>query len=848
MEICNYFSNLKTKLYKIYKRLKIKFRKYKNKLKKYRNKNRKKFDCIFLILLSICILLRVFFCIYDFNSRFLTSKNSETFYVKVIRIDSIKEDKISYLVKLQDKKSNNKNGNNSSFRHKYRYSFLLNIYKDEYFKKEQSLDKYINFKYGDILRVSGKIVIPKLLNNPYEFDYKKYLNSNNIYGTLSTYNLNYVGQVKGDYIFKTIYNFKNSLSDKLYQKLPKTEANLLKSMVYGDDVNLDQNIKQDFQKIGISHLIAVSGSNVAIILLVFSYICDNFNLNKKIKTIFSIFLICFFCIFSDFELSLVRASIMAITTLILSLKNKKIKRLSVVIFSFLIIFVINPYSIFNVGMQFSYLAILGIILAYKTIYSFVDSKVITLLKINILYMSKNKLLNFLKKFIYFILSQIYSSFCFTFSVLIFTFPVQVYCFNTFTFSIFLSNFLVGIVMVVQEMLAIFSVIFINTVYIGDIVINANFVLLRLIIDIAKYISNLNIPVFNIQSPSIYIIFLYYSILFLIHLKSNLYKKLKTYTIYIKLNIFKKIKIHFCKSKYELIKLVNLSITMCVAILFIWYIYTYIFENYIYYFNVGQGNMALIHYKGKNIIIDCGSTDKNVAANIMNTFLKAKAQTTISAIYVTHFHSDHVNGVENIAPNFKIQKLCYLIPKINNVSEYDKFQKVIKDYNISSCEIMQFDKIEYLKDLKIYVLSPSDGKLINDSDLMNAESCIFLVCIKDKNYLFMGDATKNSEIEMLNDLKIEEQKNQKGENDAVKQELLEKTKSALNKIEVLQVGHHGSKTSTSYEFLNSIKVKEAVISAKKEKYGHPNQVTLDSLKKYNIKIKITELDGAIKFNI
>ena len=71
---------------------------------------------------------------------------------------------------------------------------------------------------------------------------------------------------------------------------------------------------------------------------------------------------------------------------------------------------------------------------------------------------------------------------------------------------------------------------------------------------------------------------------------------------------------------------------------------------------------------------------------------------------------------------------------------------------------------------------------------------------------------------------------------------------LKNIDLFQVGHHGSKTSTSKDFLEYINVKKAIISAEKEKYGHPHQETIDKLNEYNISIYCTENSGALKISI
>ena len=803
MNFNDYFNMIKLKIYKLHKKHKYLFYSF----------------FLFIFLISVC------FNIYKFNFKYFSDKNSKKIYVKVVYIQSVSESKISYLVKI----------NNNT---KYSDSFILNIYKDEYFNKNVDLNEYINFEYGDILVLSGKISIPKLLNNPYEFDYKKYLNSKNIYGTISTYSVKKVDNKADNVILKSIYTLKTDLNNKIDEKIPESEANLLKSMVYGDDTYLDENIKKDFKNIGISHLIAVSGSNISLILLLIYYLADKFSLKKITKNILAIFCILFFCIFANSELSLVRASIMCILAIAFKMMNKRADKYKIIFISLYIILVNNSYVIFNVGFTLSYTAVLGIAIGYKTIFSFFDVKLKNTFHINYLYKLENKFKAFVIKNIYLILKYILLLFCMTISCQLFTLPIQIYYFNFFTFSSFLSNILVAIVSSIQEVLSLFSIILINVPFVSDILINANFIFLRLIILIARKISSLNLLSFNIASSSIICIFCYYFLYILIYINFKLNRKLKNYSININLK-FLKIKrkgrrIKGLKiTKNKLKSIIYFLFLFNTSYIVIWYIYTGVFENYIYYFNVGQGNMAFIRYNRKNIIVDCGSTDKNVAGNIMTTFLKAKAITNVEGIFVTHMHSDHVNGFEKISSNVKVKKVCYSIPKFDNVSEYDNFEKVIEKNEISSCQIQIFDQINFETNMQVEVLSPPNDSVINSSDGMNANSNVYLFSINNKNYLFTGDADKETE-----EFIIQKLKETNNSNIALK----------LQNISVLQVCHHGSKTSSSEDFLKYINAKQGIISAKKEKYGHPADITIQNLNKYNIKIRITENEGAIKIKL
>ena len=244
-----------------------------------------------------------------------------------------------------------------------------------------------------------------------------------------------------------------------------------------------------------------------------------------------------------------------------------------------------------------------------------------------------------------------------------------------------------------------------------------------------------------------------------------------------------------------------------------------------YFNVEQGNMALIRKNRKVIIVDTGSTSKNVASNVLNSFFQAKAINKIDLVLLTHMHEDHINGIFNV--DAKIEKIGYSLPK-ENTEEYEEVIKFIEENNITKLELKKGDNITF-ENIDIDILLPFNDKTINSSDIANTNCMVILINIlndeKSKNFLFMGDSTIETENELISSLN-------------------ENCKEKLNNIFVLQLGHHGSKTSTSEKFLNNIKVKMALISCKKKVYGHPAKETLDKLEKYNIKYHITENNGAL----
>ncbi len=755
---------------------------------KLNRRDRRKIYLTVLILIIICF--RIIYVYYIFNFKFINDKTNLK-EVMVIELKSIDDNKIVYEV-IYDKRR-----------------FLLNIYQKNKEDKEKGKNEDLRvYNYGDIIKINGKIKIPYLLNNPNEFDYKMYLNSKNIVGYINTYTIVNTNKNSANVVIKFIYEFKNILEKRIKDILPDKEANLFKSMIYGDLVNLDKELQDKLSEIGLSHIIAVSGSNISFLLIVISNFFSSKN-NKRVFILQIIFII-FFCFFSSFSISIIRASIMSIVSIISKMFNIKIKKFTSIAISIIILLIYNPFCIFNISFLFSYLAVIGIMIYQLEIYSFLDVVLKKALKYK--YIEKSKT----KKYIYAVLKSVNTILSVYIAVQILVLPLQIYYFSKISLVSILSNVIIYPLLNAICFIG-FYILFLSFIpFVSIILLNCEYILLNLVIQIADLISNISLNIV-LPKPSLLILLIYYLVLVLFRLR----KKAVLIVVKSKVN--------------KLRKAVDLLFICYIIYVFVFYINILYFESYIYFFNVEQGNMAFIRYKRKNILIDYGSTTKNLASNILSNFCKEKGIKKIDLCILTHMHEDHVSGVFNDIKEIRIDRILYSYPK-EDIDYFRELKELANNQKISMLETDIFDSYQF-DDLEIIVLSPSNNEKIMSKDIQNANSQVILISIDDFNLLFMGDATIETEKSI-----IEKIKNIK-DND-----LKSKIESKLQKLQIIQIGHHGSKTSTSKEFLSYINVKYAIISSKKEKFGHPHEETLEKLKQYNILFYITEYNGAIKFLI
>ncbi len=219
-------------------------------------------------------------------------------------------------------------------------------------------------------------------------------------------------------------------------------------------------------------------------------------------------------------------------------------------------------------------------------------------------------------------------------------------------------------------------------------------------------------------------------------------------------------------------------------------------------DVGQGDSILISYphNQKNILIDAGG-NRSVGENIIGPFLKSIGISKIDHLIITHGDVDHTSGVVFLIKNFEIKNI-YLNNSKNSLEE-----EKITQYADNYMYVMTEKEIE--DNIAIYNF---------DSDDENKNSLI--TYFSDYKILLMGDAS------------IEEE---------------EKIISKVERADILKVGHHGSKTSTSENFLQRMNPKISLISvALNNRYHHPDKLVLERLK--GTQVLQTSINGMIKINL
>ena len=242
--------------------------------------------------------------------------------------------------------------------------------------------------------------------------------------------------------------------------------------------------------------------------------------------------------------------------------------------------------------------------------------------------------------------------------------------------------------------------------------------------------------------------------------------------------------------------------------------SYIPENSnfeVHFIDVGQADSALIECDGETMMIDGG----NVAdSNVVAAYLKKEDVTELNYVVCSHAHEDHVGGLSGALSVTKADNIY--APKTKaNTKAYKNFKKKAEEQNVEIKHPNVGDEIQ-LGSSTVEFLGPVDE---NGKDL-NSTSIVLKITYGNTSFLFTGDAESDEEEEILNS-------------------------GADLKSTVLKVGHHGSRTSTSYPFLREVMPQYAVISVEKgNSYGHPNEDTLSKLSDAGVEVYRTDESGDI----
>lgn len=720
-------------------------------------------------------------------------------------------------------------------------------YKDKYIVKSKYGKKfylYVNtkkeFDYGDIVEVKGNFSKVNKATNEYCFDYREFLKHKKIYGNIMASKVNLLR--KNSMLCK-ISKVKIKLNKYIDENYSDTASGFLKTLLLGETNEIEKEIKEDFTKANISHILAISGMHISIIILVIKNIMQILKFDQRLEKNFLNLLIICYIFFIDYPISAIRVAITQVILLITFFTNRKSNFYNTISITLFIILLLNPYNIESTAMQLSFGGICGIYLFYKFIkkmffYKFCMQKktVKEILKENT--KENRNIRKNIKNICQTVIKSnklkqiVIDSLCLNISVQIFIFPIVWYKFNFISITSFIPSILISLFIfpiLILGYLSFFEIFIQRFISISIISKINNFIILKML-NLVSILSKIPLLSIYLKKPNKIFIVSYYVVLILcikIIQKDKLAEMLHIWKIKSgKVPIKQYIRVKFKKNND--FKRIVLIVILNIVIIFQSFVQNNFLKNgvEIYFLDVGQGDSTIIRTaKNKTIVIDGGEGEKSgfdYGKNVLFPFLINKGVRKIDFLIFSHFDSDHCGGLIYLLENIKVEKI--LIGKQFEKNEnFEYILNLANKKDIKIIELQAGNKINIEKNSSLEILWPSVAEKISENAINN-NSLVCKFVYKNFSMLLTGDIESIAEEKLLGKYK---------------------NTNRLN-ANILKIAHHGSKTSSIQEFLNEVNPKIALIGVgRKNKFGHPNQEVLERLKEKGIQIYRTDQNGEIQ---
>ncbi len=660
--------------------------------------------------------------------------------------------------------------------------------------------KYI---IGNKVYITGTLIKFTKASNPGQFNEYLYYQSKN-YDYKFYADSAVISGVKTNSYYQTLYTIRKQLTDTYYKLLPEKNAGVLTAMMLGDTSYLEEDIKELYRENGISHILAISGLHISLLGLTLYKIFRKIHMPLFPATAISLFFLYSYGILTGFSVSTNRAVVMMTVYMAAVLAGRTYDLLSGTAASALIILLQSPLDITSAGFLLSFGAVIGIGTVYPALCkALLKEKRAEQKKLspNLKLSSRENLRRIYEETMFYLWNNLLiQTLLSSLSAQLILLPVLLWFFYEIPVYSPIVNLLIIPVSSLLTILAFLAVL------IGCVSIPAGVFLMGGVNYILVFYEAVcrigaSLPGKNILTGRPGVITIASFLLLL--------------TLFISCNKQKGRRISLLLMIPMLLLLIpqpanNLQVT---------------------FLDVGQGDGIVIQLPGKaTIMIDGGSSSvKKLSKYRLEPFLKYQGVSVIDYAIVTHGDADHYSGVlefleEDYKGSIRIKNL--LLPGVDLKDEtYANLMKKAGNLGVRIAVLNTGDTLS-LKGVSIKCLWPDKG--VESGADKNSHSVVLSLKYGEFDLLLTGDLEGEGEERII------EHFTEAGS-----------TVTALKGYEVLKVAHHGSKYSTSSEFLKAVSPLYSIISSGMDNsYGHPHAETITRLKESGSQILKTTDSGAI----
>ena len=646
-------------------------------------------------------------------------------------------------------------------------------------------EKINSLREGMHVRLEGMLVLPELPRNPGQFNRRIYESGKKIDFYLENPTVLEVKEQRSG-VREVVEIWKTEMMNRCEKIYPDEEAGILEAMLFVEKSELSGDIKELYQAAGISHVLVISGLHISLLALAVAGILRRLGFPMPVWVILSVGVLAGYGILIGQPTTAVRALLMFFVLQGARLLGRSYDLLSALAFAGILMLLDNPDLILDGGCRLSFCAVIGVgwyVSEKNKIFRSIGEKE----------KRKNRGKGGKGSSAGAMLENIRAGWY----LWLFTLPVMLDTFYQVSVVGLLWNLVaIPLLPVIIASGGLGVVLAGWNIFLGSLAGSPAYGMLQLYQEIGNISEKLPVGMWTPGQPSKPVIAGYYLVIFLLVLvEKQLIKREKRWKIF---------------PGMELCSMLLLLLLMA---------HPWQQREKITFLDVGQGDASLLQSGGQTLLLDGGSTSqKNVGTYVILPYIKQQGISCLEAVVLTHTDQDHINGVTEVLEEGKkgwltVKNLMY--PYWMEGTEQGKQLKKLAEEAGASCrKIRAGDRLTIGK-AEAVVLYPKEQEKIEEP---NAGSLVLFWKWEGVQAMFTGDLPEEKERELLQNLPA---------------------------CEILQVGHHGSATSTCREFLEQVQPSLAVIScAMKNRYGHPSPDTVDRLKKTGCEIRYTMKSGAI----
>ena len=649
-------------------------------------------------------------------------------------------------------------------------------------------EKINSLREGMHVRLEGMLVLPELPRNPGQFNRRIYESGKKIDFYLENPTVLEVKEQRSG-VREVVEIWKTEMMNRCEKIYQDEEAGILEAMLFGEKSELSGDIKELYQAAGISHVLVISGLHISLLALAVAGILRRLGFPMPVWVMLSVGVLAGYGILIGQPTTAVRALLMFFVLQGARLLGRSYDLLSALAFSGILMLLDNPDLILDGGCRLSFCAVIGVgwyVSEKNKIFRSIGEKE----------KRKNRGKGGKGSSAGAILENIRAGWY----LWLFTLPVMLDTFYQVSVVGILWNLVaIPLLPVIIASGGLGVVLAGWNIFLGSLAGSPAYGMLQLYQEIGNISEKLPVGMWTPGQPSKPVSAGYDRVIFLLVLvDKQLIKREKRW------------KIRKIFPGMELCSMLLLLLLMA---------HPWQQREKITFLDVGQGDASMLQSGGQTLLLDGGSTSqKNVGTYVILPYIKQQGISCLEAVVLTHTDQDHINGVTEVLEEGKkgwltVKNLMY--PYWMEGTEQGKQLKKLAEEAGASCrKIRAGDRLTIGK-AEAVVLYPKEQEKIAEP---NAGSLVLFWKWEGVRAMFTGDLPEEKERELLQNLPA---------------------------CEILQVGHHGSATSTCREFLEQVQPSLAVIScAMKNRYGHPSPDTVERLKKTGCEIRYTMRSGAI----